>query len=473
MSMLAKKVNGKNQKNGQTHDFGDWFDKHKREYYIVLGLVIFTLIKWSGFDKLVVNVMLAFIPLLFGIAIAFILTPIIDFFHNRGIKRGLAKLITLSSAVVIGGVLAGIMIPYLVTEFSFFFNGMLGDRHQAEWIEKFLKFINDNKILLELDFAAYGSVDEWIENLENVLINIGNTYAEYEYSAASGLVSTADNTVVHIPSIPDAFRNATTGLLKVDGVGALYRLIFIGSDSLGMRETGLIYGAVETVFRLTDFAQYGDLVVKTASLVLDWLFKMLMSVVIAFFLLDNYKGLMHWVTHHAISDEKNDREAVAGAIHDSIAGWLKGIAVDFLIMFTMTSVALYIAGSTSGIGGEVFVKAAFMYGLLMAIANLIPLIGPFIGMIPIILAGLLILAETGNALPLIFAIIAASIIQMIESNILIPIIFGKSTSLHPITILIGISVLGAVFGFVGMFFTIPLIATFKNVMIVKNYDVRI
>lgn len=64
---------------------------------------------------------------------------------------------------------------------------------------------------------------------------------------------------------------------------------------------------------------------------------------------------------------------------------------------------------------------------------------------------------------MIVAVVGAFIVQLIENAFVYPKFFGRVTKLHPVTILMGISIFGAIIGIWGMIIAVPTIATIKAV----------
>ena len=118
-----------------------------------------------------------------------------------------------------------------------------------------------------------------------------------------------------------------------------------------------------------------------------------------------------------------------------------------------------------------------LVGLISGLFNLVPLIGPFIG------AGLAILIaitseESGGLLGLepgwplaLGASIALLIVQQIDNHIISPNMIGRTVRLHPVTVMLGLLVGGALMGLWGMLLAIPVIATVK-VLILHLWDTR-
>jgi predicted PurR-regulated permease PerM len=97
--------------------------------------------------------------------------------------------------------------------------------------------------------------------------------------------------------------------------------------------------------------------------------------------------------------------------------------------------------------------AALFLGLVVAIFNVVPYLGVALSLIPA-----LILAVSAEAVgtALLKVILVYGVAQTLESVVFSPRIVGESTGLHPVWILLAISIAGFFFGFVGLLLAVPL-----------------
>ena len=119
-----------------------------------------------------------------------------------------------------------------------------------------------------------------------------------------------------------------------------------------------------------------------------------------------------------------------------------------IMVFICDSIGFWIVG----------LQAPLLFGLLCGITDLIPYIGPYIGGAVAVIIGF---AQS----PLVgfLTLIVAIIVQLIENNILQPVIMSKTTKLHPVTIIVGLLIFEYFFGIVGMILATPCIALGKVV----------
>jgi predicted PurR-regulated permease PerM len=103
-----------------------------------------------------------------------------------------------------------------------------------------------------------------------------------------------------------------------------------------------------------------------------------------------------------------------------------------------------------------------LIGVVIAITNIIPIFGPFLGAIPC--AIILFVCKPSYAI--IFGIMIL-VVQQIDGNIIVPRIHGASTGLPPVWIIVSITIMSGLFGFVGMFIGVPCFSVIY--MLVKQY----
>ena len=96
------------------------------------------------------------------------------------------------------------------------------------------------------------------------------------------------------------------------------------------------------------------------------------------------------------------------------------------------------------------VPAWLLLGAVMGLCDLIPYLGPYLGMIPILLFSL----PQGVSTAL-WAAAAAALVQQIESVFLSPRLMGGATGLHPVYVLLLLSAGGLLAGLPGMMAAVP------------------
>ena len=130
------------------------------------------------------------------------------------------------------------------------------------------------------------------------------------------------------------------------------------------------------------------------------------------------------------------------AYDEALAAYLRGQVTVSILVGGMTALGLLLLG---------FPFAIFL-GLVVAIFNVVPYLGVVLSLIPA-LGIALTLPSPGVALAKV--VVVYTVAQSMESAVLSPRIVGDSTGLHPVWILLAISVSGFFFGFVGLLLAVP------------------
>ena len=126
--------------------------------------------------------------------------------------------------------------------------------------------------------------------------------------------------------------------------------------------------------------------------------------------------------------------------------FIKGTLIDSSILFLLALILFTIFGF----------KYSLIIAFFISITNIIPFIGPYIGGIPAVLLGLSISIKKG-----IIALLIVIACQLIESNIVNPIIMSKVTKINPLIIIIAITFIGKFLGLLGMAFAVPILIFLK------------
>ena len=130
-----------------------------------------------------------------------------------------------------------------------------------------------------------------------------------------------------------------------------------------------------------------------------------------------------------------------------IQNYLVGLLIEMAIVAALNSLALLIIG----------IKYAILLGVIGALLNLIPYIGGIIAISLPMIIGLI----TGNPISSLYVLGAYLLIQIIDNNFLVPKIVASKVKVNALVSIIVVLIGGALWGFAGMFLSIPLIAIVK------------
>ncbi|MCB2292814.1 AI-2E family transporter [Clostridium algoriphilum] len=134
-------------------------------------------------------------------------------------------------------------------------------------------------------------------------------------------------------------------------------------------------------------------------------------------------------------------------INNIMSSFIRGQLLDGLIVGLISSIGLSILG----------LDFAFLIGLTAGIANIIPYVGPLIGCIPAIIIGLL----SPNPIMALWAVLLLLAVQQLDSAVISPKIVGDSMGLHPIFVIMAITIGGSIAGILGMLLSVPIAGIIK------------
>ena len=134
---------------------------------------------------------------------------------------------------------------------------------------------------------------------------------------------------------------------------------------------------------------------------------------------------------------------VLGEMYGAVQRWFLGQLTSMTIIGLLFTVAMFVIG----------IPFALLLGIFSGLISFVPYVGPMVSVIPPVL-----LALTGNPIDALWVILAYLGIQAIEGNLVQPIVMSRAVHLHPVTLVFALLTMGTLFGFVGVFLAIPLVA---------------
>lgn len=155
---------------------------------------------------------------------------------------------------------------------------------------------------------------------------------------------------------------------------------------------------------------------------------------------------------------EHNRRKVARLLHEmsaTLSRYISGQMIECLFVGTFSAIGYSMTG----------IPYALLVGLFAGITNIIPYLGPYIGLMPALFLAF------SKSLPTVFwVIVVCIVVQQLDGNLVYPNVIGKSLHLHPLTIIIILLVAGNIAGLLGMILGVPLYAVTK-VVVKFVYDI--
>jgi predicted PurR-regulated permease PerM len=146
---------------------------------------------------------------------------------------------------------------------------------------------------------------------------------------------------------------------------------------------------------------------------------------------------------------RDELRALVSESQGKIGAYFRGQVILCSIVGIAATVAYLLLG----------IPNAFLLGLLMAIFELVPLVGPFLGAIP----GIIVTMSEAPHM-LIFVVGALILIQTLEANLLVPRVMDHSVGVNAIISMLALAAFGALFGLLGALLAVPLAAILQIVI---------
>ncbi len=171
------------------------------------------------------------------------------------------------------------------------------------------------------------------------------------------------------------------------------------------------------------------------------IYMILVPLLVFFFLKDKDK-ILNWFINW-LPDERQLSTRVWKEVDAQIGAYARGKVFEIFIV----GIASYISFVFFGL------NYALLLGVLVGFSVLIPYIGATIVTIPVALVALI---QWGPHENFVYLMGVYLIIQALDGNVLVPLLFSEANNLHPVAIIAAVLFFGGVWGFWGVFFAIPL-----------------
>lgn len=260
--------------------------------------------------------------------------------------------------------------------------------------------------------------------------------------------------VLHfLQALPDVLAR-----LKIHGVSILSQM---GLDISTEAEQWLAWVKVQVKsLSLESVSPWGHWGVSAVSGIFGailGLFKLILVPLFAYYLLDDWQKIAAAVREHLPRKGKDTLLRLTGEMDDIISLFLRGQLSVCMMLALLYSLGLYVAG----------IPFALVIGLASGLLAFIPYVGQLIGLLT---AALMSLGHFGVDQHLIGVAVVFVVVNLVESFYLTPKVLGDKLGLHPLVLLLALTVAADRFGFVGVMLAVPLTAA--GAVVVREVDRR-
>ena len=172
--------------------------------------------------------------------------------------------------------------------------------------------------------------------------------------------------------------------------------------------------------------------------------------VLVFFFLKDKVQLVGWLTA-LLPRERGVLDRVWEEMDDQIGNYVRGKVYEIFIVGSVTYAAFSFLG----------LSYAPLLGVVVGLSVIVPYLGAAVVTLPVALAGYL---QLGWGNDFVWIMVTYAIIQALDGNLLVPLLFSDVVNLHPVAIILAVLVFGGLWGFWGVFFAIPLATLVKSLL---------
>ncbi|MDO6619278.1 MULTISPECIES: AI-2E family transporter [unclassified Shewanella] len=187
----------------------------------------------------------------------------------------------------------------------------------------------------------------------------------------------------------------------------------------------------------------------SASLLVLMVYVILVPLLVFFFLKDKDQLLKS--SKRFFPNNRDLARKVWFEMDQQIFNYIRGKVIEIVIIGTVSYVFFAIMG----------LRYSALLGVLTGLSVLIPYVGATLVTLPIALVAFV---QWGVSPEFGYVMIGYGIIQALDGNVLVPILFSDAVDLHPVMIIAAVLVFGGLWGVWGVFFAIPLASLVKAVI---------
>ena len=219
------------------------------------------------------------------------------------------------------------------------------------------------------------------------------------------------------------------------------------------------YVSVEQVQEIFTFIrmELSTLGQRVVSLSLDsvvgvitfFVYLILMPLMVFFFLKDK-DIILSWLGNF-LPDERRLIGQVWAELDIKIASYIRGKFIEVLVIWVATYVAFAFMG----------MNYAMLLSLLVGLSVIIPYVGATVVTIPV---AMIAFFQWGFTSEFGYLMAIYAVIQFLDGNLLVPLLFSEVVNLHPLAIIVAVVFFGSLWGVWGVFFAIPLATLIQAIL---------
>jgi putative permease len=229
-------------------------------------------------------------------------------------------------------------------------------------------------------------------------------------------------------------------------------LVWLSTQFPGVFSHDQLYDLVNSMG--TDIRSWGKVIlsasVSSITGLITWIVYLVLVPLLVFFFLKDHQKLLNWLSEF-LPYERGILRKVSKEVNNQIGNYIRGKVTEIILVGVATYSVFWFFG----------LQYSVLLACLVGLSVLIPYVGGVVVTIPVILVAYL---QWGWGSHLGYLILVYTVIQGLDANVLVPLLFSEAVNLHPVAIIVATLFFGGIWGFWGVFFAIPLATLVKAVL---------
>jgi len=183
---------------------------------------------------------------------------------------------------------------------------------------------------------------------------------------------------------------------------------------------------------------------------ITFLVYMILLPLMVFFFLKDKQLILDWLANF-LPEERRLLRTVWAELDVKIASYVRGKVIEVVIIWVASFIAFTLMG----------LNYAMLLSLLVGLSVIIPYVGATVVTIPV---ALIAFFQWGFTSHFGWLMAVYGVIQFIDGNLLVPLLFSEVVNLHPVAIIVAVVFFGSLWGVWGVFFAIPLATLIQAIL---------
>lgn len=184
--------------------------------------------------------------------------------------------------------------------------------------------------------------------------------------------------------------------------------------------------------------------------IISWIVFIVLVPILVFFVMKDKSDLVDWAGNF-LPRNRPLMNRIWLEMDQQISNYIRGKVLEIFIVGSASYILFVILG----------LNYALLLSVLVGLSVIVPYIGATVVTIPVAAVAYV---QWGIGSEFYTVLVAYSVLQLVDGNVLVPVIFSEAVNLHPVAIIAAVLVFGGIWGLAGVFFAIPLATLVKAII---------